>query len=52
VINRPAPPDIARGTGTPGRWLRPTHTDTLTQTVTILAAVPATLSFWLHIDTA
>jgi zinc metalloprotease ZmpA len=29
-----------------------THTDTLTQTVTIPAGCSATLSFWLHIDTA
>ena len=29
-----------------------THTDTLAQTVTIPAATSATLSFWLHIDTA
>ncbi|MFF2073477.1 putative Ig domain-containing protein [Kitasatospora sp. NPDC058162] len=29
-----------------------THTDTLSQTVTIPAGCKATLSFWLHIDTA
>ncbi|MBV2153717.1 M4 family metallopeptidase [Kitasatospora sp. SUK 42] len=29
-----------------------THTDTLAQTVTIPAGCKATLSFWLHIDTA
>ncbi|GAA0659950.1 hypothetical protein GCM10010193_08520 [Kitasatospora atroaurantiaca] len=29
-----------------------THTDTLSQTVTIPAGCRATLSFWLHIDTA
>ena len=29
-----------------------THTDTLTQTVTIPAGCSATLSFWLHIDTS
>ncbi|MFD9686402.1 putative Ig domain-containing protein [Kitasatospora sp. NPDC059088] len=29
-----------------------THTDTLSQTVTIPAGCKATLSFWLHVDTA
>jgi hypothetical protein len=42
-------------TGSWDAWLDgygATHTDTLSQTVTIPAGCQATLSFWLHIDTA
>jgi len=56
VINGPNDPSEPPHSGAWDAWLDgygTTHTDTATQTVTIPAsATSATLSFWLHIDTA
>ncbi|MFC0438458.1 sialidase family protein [Kutzneria buriramensis] len=54
VIGQNGPSEPAR-TGSWDAWLDgygSTHTDTLTQSVTIPAGCHASLSFWLHIDTA
>jgi hypothetical protein len=54
VIGQNGPNQPAH-TGTRDAWLDgygSTHTDTLTQSVTIPAGCRASLSFWLHIDTA
>jgi len=54
VIGQNGPNEPAH-TGTWDSWLDgygQTHTDTVTQSVTIPAGCHASLSFWLHIDTA
>ncbi|KAA2253974.1 hypothetical protein F0L68_32140 [Solihabitans fulvus] len=54
VIGQNGPSEPAR-TGTWNAWLDgygSSHTDTLSQSVTIPANCHATLSFWLHIDTS
>jgi hypothetical protein len=54
VIGQNGPSEPARS-GTWDAWLDgygTTHTDTISQTMTIPAGCTATFSFWLHIDTS